>query len=84
MDQKRKIWAIAGVLHIDQETPRSSEGTSRRGEAEREAGQASGSPSKGLCRSKAVLHHGEATIHGMEMLCFCFILFFCCSEDLSI
>ena len=26
----------------------------------------------------------EATIHSMEMLCFCFVLFFCCSEDLSI
>ena len=50
MDQKRKIWAIEGVLrngeeipHNGEEIPHNSKGTPRRGEAEREAGQASGS-----------------------------------------
>ena len=27
---------------------------------------------------------GEATVHNMEMLCLCFVLFFRCSKDLSI
>ena len=42
MDQKRKIWAIAGVLRSDEETPRSGEGprigegSPRRNKAERE------------------------------------------------
>ena len=30
------------------------------------------------------VRRGEATVHSMEMLCFCFVLFFCCSENLSI
>ena len=30
------------------------------------------------------VRRGEATVHSMEMLCFCFVLFFRCSEDLSI
>ena len=37
-----------------------------------------------LRRSVAVLRCGEATVHSMEMLCFCFVLFFRYSEDLSI
>ena len=36
MDQKRQIWAIAGVLCSGKETPGSGEGSPRRSEAERE------------------------------------------------
>ena len=49
MDQKRKIWAIAGVLRSGEETPRSGEGTPHRGEAEREVGQASSSSRLSHC-----------------------------------
>ena len=37
-----------------------------------------------LCHNVVVLCRDEATVHSMEMLCFCFVLFFRCSEDLSI
>ena len=48
-------------------------------------GPASGSPWRSSLRcSEAVLLLSEATIHRMEMLCFCFDLFFRCFEDLSI
>ena len=36
-----------------------------------------------LC-DEAELRLSEATVHNMEMMCFCFVLFFHCSEDLSI
>ena len=36
MDQKRKIWAIAGVIRRGKETPRSGEGSPRRSKVERE------------------------------------------------
>ena len=39
---------------------------------------------EGLRRSIVVLHRSVATVHNMEYLCFCFVLFFHCSEDLSI
>ena len=41
---------------------------------------------KGLRRNIVVLHGSVATVHRMEifMFLFCFILFFHCSEDLSI
>ena len=39
---------------------------------------------EGLHRSVVVLCHGIATIHGMELSVFCFVLFFHCYEDLSI
>ena len=35
-------------------------------------------------RSEVELCCSEATVHSMEMLCFCFVLFFCCFEDLFI
>ena len=50
------------------EGPRSGEGSPCHSEAERE-----GWPDLGF-----------ATVHSMEMLCFCFVLFFRFSEDLSI
>ena len=33
---------------------------------------------------EAELRRGEATIHNMEMLCFCLVLFFRCSENMYI
>ena len=39
---------------------------------------------EGLRHSVAVLSHGVATVHSMETVVFCFVLFFRCSEDLSI
>ena len=39
---------------------------------------------EGLHPSVAVLRHGVATVHCMEIFVFCFVLLFCYSEDLSI
>ena len=41
-------------------------------------------PRRRIFPSSGSLRRSEATIHNMEMLCFCFALFFRCSEDLSI
>ena len=66
----------------------SGEGSPRNSEAEREGwpglGFTTAKLSEGLRRSESVLRRGEATIHIVEMLCFCFVLFFRCFEDLSI
>ena len=59
------------------ESPRSDEGPPRRSEAEKEDFSIPGF-------AAAKLRCGEATVHSMEMLCFCFVLFFRYSEDLSI
>ena len=39
---------------------------------------------EGLRRRVAVLRRGVATTHRIEIFVFCFVLFFRCSEDLSV
>ena len=39
--------------------------------------------SERLCHNVAVLRRGVATVHIMEILCFCLFLLFCYSEYLS-
>ena len=77
MDEIRKIWAISGVLHRGVGTlcsslgPRQGVACPRRNVAKRRLGQASGTPQ-------------QSTVHSMEIVVFCFVLFFRYSEDLSI
>ena len=63
--------------------PRRGMSTPRRG---REAGLDKPRVQQGVTklRHDKGLRHGIATGHSMEILCFCFILFIRCFEDLSI
>ena len=88
--RNQQIWEIFGVLRRDVGIPRSRVGP-RRSVAEREVWTASGTPrcskasrGKGLRRSVAMLRRGVAPFHSMKFFVFCFVLFFRCSEELSI
>ena len=73
MDEKRKIWAIAGVLPSG-EGLGSDEGSLRRSEAERESW-----PDLGFASAKLSF----ANANNVENCRVCYVLFIRCFEDLS-
>ena len=82
MDQKRKIWAITGVLRSGEETPRSgegpcsSEGSPRNNEVEREGWPGLGfaaSKLTSLQRSSASPRRSHYSQHGNVVLLFRFV-----------
>ena len=83
MTKNTKFWTMSRVLGSGEETPRSGEGPRSderapcRSEVKKEDFSILGFVAKKL--SIEVLCRGEATIHNMEMLCFCSVLFFHCS-----
>ena len=90
MTKNSKFWAMSRVLRSGEETPRNSEGprsgeeTPRNGEGPRSG---EGPPRRREAKKEdfSILEFVAAKpLFNMEMLCFCFVLFFCCSEGLSI
>ena len=76
-----KIWAMPGVLRHNVGTPRDNKGPCH-GMACPHRGVAESGVSDRL--GFTPLCHDVATVHSMEILCFCFVLPFRYSEDLSI